>query len=1759
MAHTKFFMPIPILVVSMLLIASTQADSFHVNDSSTFNTGNYTSTEYSDVQGYLQLTSGQTQGTYTSKVFDGSGLAMWNNISWITDVCYQCPLPSNLSAESGDYLQPIDMSQNQLLYHLDESSGPITDSSGSLHDGEVHGTTLAYPGKFNNSAYFDGNDWIAINMSYSSSTTLDNLTVCGWFKVGPGEGLWSIVDFDRSEFYNLEVGRQKANVVNFATTDTNRVIHDMGGTTNVMDNQWHLGCGVFNVTDKIIYVDGEQDYQVSNPHGGRSIGSGRYERWGFIGDGSEAANYDGNRNNIYFTGYIDEVAIWHRSLSPNEIANLYKRGALMLNISVRFCDDDQCDGETFLDINDTSPQATNTSNSNFFQFRMNLQSDSTALSPITYGATIDYSPLIKVHWIKTTVQGKNRYFIAKNESIRLLAKVQYDPEISIIDPLGNIVISESNMTNISSPQNNIGIWYYDFIPNTTGWYSAQIAGKTFSHLFYSAQVWQNNQTDHNGVQYPFRIALNISESASTERSLELTDTNINFTYKAKLESIRLVAKLNTTQFVEIPHQTYNTTYEGSLITQANLAFPVSLNASEEQIYYIYYSRNSANATNYTSDLNVTLNSSKIEIDNARYRLVFNLSKGGVIQDIYSKRGTLTNMAGFSPGQLSPSVQVGPYTYRASDVASPDVGLAQNEFMTRLNTSGTAGTIDFLITYTFFALEPYIKIKTQITARSTETWSSYKDHNFYLTDGYFNYAEWKNTTGSSGYEISSQDGTDQESLGNLTWITAYSNLSGNSVSLIFIENQTTKSFLPDAQFSDDHDYEHISRILYSGAVAAGYSFNSTAALVIPNGIQNSDELAEISSRIFNPINISVIASSTFDSYNPQFNQSNYTPQSPYDNTSVTCYSYWLDNIELDYALITVNSSGFYNQSTRNLSVNQSWINITLNTTILGAGQTQCNITVFDIAQNKNETIITFNISDSLAPEIDQVNYSPSINASLDPNTTINITSIIKEYTNVSAAVLQYRNSSIANWTNKSMHLETTALPNFTYTSNISANTEGVWQFRIWTNDTYGNEQISETYDVNIFYDLTWELSPASFGANSAQLNENVTLGNLTINNTGDLPLDFVITSNWADNQDIFFNGSQEGDSGYNVSVSSGSSEKISVVVVAASVERSDSLELTVSAENASAAPIEDKTSATIISYASGPFLYLSITEFPASLTQGDTGVSIIAKIQNKGNESANNPWLYLTLPAGWTITGGMQNTTVSVLDVNEELYNSITISVSSSAQTGLQNISASAHCDENKSATSSASVVVIADQSQQIPQTPQPGGGGGGSSSIPLPNLNNNTFESIAGMDDLIDRILRGEELLESAQTIELVRGQKESFEVTVTNIFEGRELKDLRISIEGYLSEYMQTQPSLIKEISYSESAKFFVTVTSPEYMEKGKHDLNIVIKGQIEGAGTIKRLVDRRNVELVIHEVSRTQAQNAIDIAQNSLKEMMNSGFRTTKTKDILKNARNSLDSRDYEKAKELADQINMIKSKAFELKGLVQEVTGDLEEARSEEIKTANILTGAAAGVTDTFSETTNLINLAVAAMEREDFDTALKRIQEASLALAVERSKINPAMFLLKHWWIIPLIILLMSATAFFGFREYTKRSIEEKLKNIDTKEHTLIQNIKNSQKKYYEQKTIDRTNFEKEMHEYRMQLSNLKKKRIRLRHKRITMLKPSIVAEVLQKERSEVSAQLKELQKRFYVKKSVSKAEFIERSAVLESRLAEIDEEKWSLKA
>lgn len=214
------------------------------------------------------------------------------------------------------------------VLHLDETSGSYEDSSGNGRAGEaINGITRGVAGKVGPCAQFDGgDDYIALDMSYSGQGAVPLLTISVWFRTtfsgAAYNDNWAFVDFDRSDFYDFYVTADTG-TLEFSTTASSGGTDDfVADTAGLNDGAWRLAWAVYDGTDKFVYLHDALDGTSPNPHSSAGLGSSS-TRWGFVADGSEATSYDGTRNNIYYEGMIDEVRISHTARSGDWIAAQY--------------------------------------------------------------------------------------------------------------------------------------------------------------------------------------------------------------------------------------------------------------------------------------------------------------------------------------------------------------------------------------------------------------------------------------------------------------------------------------------------------------------------------------------------------------------------------------------------------------------------------------------------------------------------------------------------------------------------------------------------------------------------------------------------------------------------------------------------------------------------------------------------------------------------------------------------------------------------------------------------------------------------------------------------------------------------------------------------------------------------------------------------------------------------------------------------------------------------------------------------------------------------------------------------------------------------------------------------------------------------------------------------------------------------------------------------------------------------------------------
>lgn len=188
-----------------------------------------------------------------------------------------------------------------------------SDSSGNGNDGTINGATLV-TGKINDCRSFDGvNDLVSIPKVFASIID-SNFSVSGWFNVSsfPGSGVEELLSF-RGE-RNLEFRFDTSNLFNFKifTGSVEISLQSSALTTST----WYHFVATRSTTEGMkLYINGSES--DTNAYTG-AIASSALTNNAF----GELGN-----NSLFFHGLTDEVGIWSRVLTTDEVTELYNGGA----------------------------------------------------------------------------------------------------------------------------------------------------------------------------------------------------------------------------------------------------------------------------------------------------------------------------------------------------------------------------------------------------------------------------------------------------------------------------------------------------------------------------------------------------------------------------------------------------------------------------------------------------------------------------------------------------------------------------------------------------------------------------------------------------------------------------------------------------------------------------------------------------------------------------------------------------------------------------------------------------------------------------------------------------------------------------------------------------------------------------------------------------------------------------------------------------------------------------------------------------------------------------------------------------------------------------------------------------------------------------------------------------------------------------------------------------------------------------------------
>ena len=191
---------------------------------------------------------------------------------------------------------------------LDESSGDIVHDIIGGNDGEFDGGDLEWvPAKFKNGLQFDGSGAHVTLDRAPEMESPDSVTLIAWANFTSVAGRQDIVSYADSCSIMLDGGVLRAFIFQGGWPIA-------AGATAVKPDEWYFMAMTYDSTDIKIYVNGELDGTLAAP-GGITYQDVPVWFGGAPADPGQA---------WWFNGILDEVEIWSKVMTEDEIMQAYQ-------------------------------------------------------------------------------------------------------------------------------------------------------------------------------------------------------------------------------------------------------------------------------------------------------------------------------------------------------------------------------------------------------------------------------------------------------------------------------------------------------------------------------------------------------------------------------------------------------------------------------------------------------------------------------------------------------------------------------------------------------------------------------------------------------------------------------------------------------------------------------------------------------------------------------------------------------------------------------------------------------------------------------------------------------------------------------------------------------------------------------------------------------------------------------------------------------------------------------------------------------------------------------------------------------------------------------------------------------------------------------------------------------------------------------------------------------------------------------------------
>lgn len=279
------------------------------SDLDTLTTGVYEKSQIDSIVSVLraQMGSGNGIGNTDTSYYDPTNHYLIVRKSTVIDSFY--------TAGTGIYANLTD--SLTAYYKLDMASLEAVDEI-SAFNLDYSNVTYQQAGKVNYSCQFNGTSSVFVATT-AGNNPADSLTISVWVKTSTtGTKMFITGNYQEDSFgdgYGLFI--TTGNVARFIiNNNTSGGAGEVIGTTNICDGAWHHIAGTWNGSTITLYVDGSSEGTPATWSNTITYSSATYNHFSIA--------RTGDFSNFY-AGYIDEVALWHKTYTSTDIQALYTK------------------------------------------------------------------------------------------------------------------------------------------------------------------------------------------------------------------------------------------------------------------------------------------------------------------------------------------------------------------------------------------------------------------------------------------------------------------------------------------------------------------------------------------------------------------------------------------------------------------------------------------------------------------------------------------------------------------------------------------------------------------------------------------------------------------------------------------------------------------------------------------------------------------------------------------------------------------------------------------------------------------------------------------------------------------------------------------------------------------------------------------------------------------------------------------------------------------------------------------------------------------------------------------------------------------------------------------------------------------------------------------------------------------------------------------------------------------------------------------